>query len=131
MGASERDILPKAYVNLLLSRVARLTITSRVRPKHYELSIFNQEFGGSWSYQGIVNIHLDVKEAVQEITLNAHQLQIQKAVVGSQPASDISYDDKSQRVTLAFSTELPRGEDAILEMHFTGTCNNGMAGYYR
>jgi len=46
-------------------------------------------------------------------------------------ASAISYDEKSQRVTLAFPNGLPSSSAAQLVLRFSGTMNNVMAGFYR
>jgi len=45
-------------------------------------------------------------------------------------ASDISYDKKSERVTLKFPQEIAP-QDIVLSIHFTGTMNDAMAGFYR
>src|SRR5438477_399633 len=45
-------------------------------------------------------------------------------------ASGISYNEKSQRVTLHFPSDIPPS-NALLVIKFTGTMNNVMAGFYR
>lgn len=45
-------------------------------------------------------------------------------------ASAISYDTKSERVTLALAQELAPA-DVVLSINFTGTMNNAMSGFYR
>jgi aminopeptidase N len=45
-------------------------------------------------------------------------------------ATDITYDKKSERVTLKFAEELTPS-DVVLSINFTGTMNNAMAGFYR
>ena len=45
-------------------------------------------------------------------------------------ASEITYDQKSERVSLKFSQELAPSE-IVLSIDFTGTMNNAMAGFYR
>lgn len=45
-------------------------------------------------------------------------------------ATDITYDKKSERVTLKFAEELIPS-DVVLSINFTGTMNNAMAGFYR
>lgn len=86
-----------------------------------------------------MKIHVDIKEEVKEITLNTLQLTIQAASIAANhakteqtiKASDISYNEKSHRATLTFPTEIPQSEHAVLEIHFSGTVNNIMAGFYR
>lgn len=46
-------------------------------------------------------------------------------------ASDISYDEKSQRVTLSFTEELSSCPEAALQIIFSGIMNSNMAGFYR
>lgn len=46
-------------------------------------------------------------------------------------ASDISYDEKSQRATLAFSEDLSASSKPVLQIEYSGTMNNVMAGFYR
>jgi aminopeptidase N len=45
-------------------------------------------------------------------------------------ASDITYDKKSERVTLKFLDDLPQS-DIVVSISFTGTMNTSMAGFYR
>lgn len=46
-------------------------------------------------------------------------------------ASDISYDEGSQRATLTFSEELSVSSNSVLQIEYSGTMNNVMAGFYR
>ncbi|KAI9795929.1 MAG: hypothetical protein M1833_006577 [Piccolia ochrophora] len=122
MTTADRDVLPTS-----------------VKPTNYDISLYDLEFGGNFSYQGTVKIDVDVRNSTKEIVLNAHQLKILKVellVVQSKTqqnieVSDISYDEKSQRATLAFPTELPPSSKALLTVSFRGTMNNVMAGFYR
>lgn len=45
-------------------------------------------------------------------------------------ASEITYDEKSERVSLKFPQEVSPSE-VVLSINFTGTVNNAMAGFYR
>lgn len=79
-----------------------------------------------------MKIEVNIKTAVKEIVLNAHQLDVFAVhIVGGQQASSISYDKKSQRVILKFSEEIASTSKAVLQLSFTGTINNSMAGFYR
>ncbi|KKK19129.1 hypothetical protein P175DRAFT_0501595 [Aspergillus ochraceoroseus IBT 24754] len=119
MASGDRDILPSA-----------------VQPRHYDISLFDLQLGGSWSYKGIVKINSKVNNPTKEIVLNSKEIDVQQAVVlGSDgaelaKASDISYDQKSERVTFKFPEELPQS-DVVVSISFTGTMNNAMAGFYR
>ena len=80
-----------------------------------------------------MKIELNVIKPVKEITLNAYQLSIVSAeVIGGKSASSITYDEKSQRATLAFPEEVASGSNkAVLQIQYKGTMNSSMAGFYR
>ncbi|KAE9372132.1 aminopeptidase-like protein [Stipitochalara longipes BDJ] len=119
---NDRDILPDA-----------------VKPINYDISIYDIELGGNFTYQGTVNISSKVIQNSKEIILNSHELKIHSAEVllehtktqQTLRASDISYDASRQRVTLSFPEEIPLSEKAVLVIKFQGTINNDMAGFYR
>ncbi|GAB7354847.1 hypothetical protein MBLNU459_g5224t3 [Dothideomycetes sp. NU459] len=119
---ADRDILPDA-----------------VKPSHYKLSLFDLELGGGWSYQGKVDIDVEVKEETKEITLNAHLLKIHGAEIateqgkteGSLKAAKTTFDEKNQRVTFHFDQVIPQSHKAVLSVSFSGIMNNDMAGFYR
>jgi hypothetical protein len=110
-----------------------------VKPVNYDISIYDLELGGAFSYQGTVSILSRITKSTKEILLNSHQLKIHSAEVSlehtktqqSVKASDISYDAPRQRATLSFSEELPPSEKALIVIKFQGTMNNDMAGFYR
>jgi aminopeptidase N len=54
------------------------------------------------------------------------------AILGAEltKTSEITYDQKSERVTIRFPKELPQSE-LVVSISFTGTMNNAMAGFYR
>ncbi|KAI9813916.1 MAG: hypothetical protein M1832_006063 [Thelocarpon impressellum] len=122
MASADRDVLPNA-----------------VKPINYAISLYDIELGGAYSYNGTVKIDVEVRKGTKEVMLNAHQLKVQSVeflsaqgkTQHSVKASDISYDAKSQRVVLAFPDELPVASRALLDVRFSGTINNVMAGFYR
>ncbi|KAK3169927.1 hypothetical protein OEA41_009311 [Lepraria neglecta] len=115
MASKDRDVLPET-----------------VKPVHYAIELFDLELGGAFSYQGTVKIEVNIKKAVEEITLNTHQLDVSSAeIVGGKSASKISYDEKSQRTTLAFEKAVEASPIAVIHLKFSGTMNNRMAGFYR
>ncbi|KAL4938670.1 hypothetical protein BDV06DRAFT_225769 [Aspergillus oleicola] len=119
MASKDRDILPSA-----------------VKPKHYGISLFDLQLGGSWGYKGIVKISSTVNSSTKEVVLNSKEIEVQHAeILGTDGAelantSEITYDTKSERVTLKFPEELPQSE-VVVSISFTGTMNNAMAGFYR
>jgi aminopeptidase 2 len=44
---------------------------------------------------------------------------------------DVSYNESTQTTKIAFEKALPKGSKAQLQMKFTGTLNDKMAGFYR
>ncbi|KAL4915575.1 peptidase family M1-domain-containing protein [Aspergillus aurantiobrunneus] len=119
MASKDRDILP-----------------SLVKPGHYEISLFDLQLGGSWSYKGTVKISSKVTGPTKEVVLNSKDIEVHHAEVFGEhgaelaKASDIIYDQMSERVMLKFSEELPQS-DIIVSISFTGIMNNAMAGFYR
>ncbi|KZF20641.1 putative aminopeptidase [Xylona heveae TC161] len=122
MAGKDRDVLPDA-----------------VKPIHYAISLYDLELGGSFSYKGTVKIDTAIQKKTAEIVLNSLELKLHDAEVFTEHtktqhairASNISYDETSQRVRLEFPTELPTSSKAILVINFSGTMNNKMAGFYR
>lgn len=119
MEAKDRDILP-----------------SVVKPSHYGISLFDLQLGESWAYRGIVKINSKVSGPTTDVILNSKEIEVQHAELiaadGAElaKASEIIYDQKSERVTLRFPDELPQ-LDVVVSISFTGTMNNAMAGFYR
>ncbi|MCJ1377164.1 hypothetical protein MMC17_000256 [Xylographa soralifera] len=119
MATTDRDVLP-----------------SSVKPSNYDISLYDLELSGSYSYQGTVKIDLDCRKATKDIILNSLELQLHSAeIVGaeiaSQKAADISEDAKAQRATISFSDEIPAGSKFVLEIKYSGIMNDTMAGFSR
>lgn len=55
----------------------------RITPVHYDLSLYDLELGGSFTFRGTVTIELEVQSPVKEIILNAHQLQLETATLSN------------------------------------------------
>jgi len=108
-----------------------------IKPVNYELSLFNLEFGGKWSYDGLVKIASKVKQATNELVINTNELDIKGAEVLGQDGgaavtsmADVSYDKPNERATIKFSGDIPAG-DAVIAIKYQGSMNNSMAGFYR
>ncbi|KAK2629387.1 hypothetical protein QTJ16_000207 [Diplocarpon rosae] len=120
--ASDRDILP-----------------DNIRPLNYDISIYDIELGGAFSYTGTVKILSRIVRSSREIILNTHLLKIHSAEVSLEhrktqqafKSSAISYDVPRQRVSISFAEDLPASEEALIFITFEGTINNDMAGFYR
>ncbi|KAH6723326.1 aminopeptidase-like protein [Leptodontidium sp. MPI-SDFR-AT-0119] len=120
--ANDRDILP-----------------DNIKPINYDLSLYDIELGGAFSYQGTVSILSKIVKSSKEITLNAHLLKIHTVEISLEhtktqqtfKSSGISYDAPRQRTTISFTEDLPASEKALITIKFEGTINNDMAGFYR
>lgn len=55
----------------------------RAKPINYNISLYDLKFEGDFGYNGSVRIDLKVSKPIKEITLNANQLTIEKAVIES------------------------------------------------
>jgi len=118
----DRDVLPDA-----------------IKPINYDISIYDLELGGAFSYQGTVSILSKIIQSSKEIVLNAHQLKIHGVEVSLEhtktqqkfKSADISYDAPRQRTIISFEEDLPVSEKALVIIKFEGTMNNDMAGFYR
>ena len=81
---------------LLLHEVStKLTKPSRVKPISYSIELFDLELEGSFSYQGLVNIDVNLKSAITTLTLNANQLRIHSAVIGGKTIHGWSFNTRS------------------------------------
>ena len=112
------------------------TEISSVKPVNYDLSLYDLELGGAFTFQGTVKISVNIKAPTKQILLNSYQLKVNSAQITgngikSQDASKILYIEKSQRVSLDFAEELSIVEGAVLELQYSGVMNNDMAGFYR
>lgn len=58
-----------------------------IKPVHYDLSLFNLEFGGEWSFDGLVKIHSKVKSDTKELVINIKELQISSVEVSGSDGS--------------------------------------------
>ncbi|GIZ46634.1 hypothetical protein CKM354_000975300 [Cercospora kikuchii] len=120
--ASDRDIL-----------------SDHVKPINYAISLTDLAAGEPWTYQGKVDIEVEVKKSTSSITLNTHELKVHSAELvtdsgkhsSAVKATDISYDTKHQRCTFTFDQELAQSPKAVLSIAFEGVMNNHMAGFYR
>ncbi|MYG94654.1 MAG: M1 family metallopeptidase [Acidimicrobiia bacterium] len=84
----------------------------------------------SFTFTGEVSVDILVTEPVNRIMLNAAELKITSAKVGSSTISDIQYDPDHERVTLELADRL---EPCMSQLNlcFSGTLNENLHGFYR
>ena len=98
-----------------------------VVPKVYHLHLTpNFE---TFKFAGKVVIDVEVQSESSEIVMNAAELEIKSAKIGSQTA-EIKLDAEAEKLTLTFAEAIPVGKCAI-EIEFVGIHNDNMKGFYR
>ncbi|KAI5299773.1 hypothetical protein KEM55_001781, partial [Ascosphaera atra] len=107
-----------------------------IKPAHYNLSLYDLKFAGSWSYNGTVKVDCKVVEETDEIVLNTKEIEVHSAQItagdATLKASDISYDKLNERATFKFPSKItPAGADAKLVIDFSAKINDHMAGFSR
>jgi aminopeptidase N len=121
------------------ARLGRDVLPDDIKPINYNLSIYDLELGGSFTYQGTVSILAKILRSTNEIVLNSHQLIIHSAEVTIEQAksqqtfktSGIWFDVPRNRATISFQDALPVSDRALITLTFQGTMNNDMAGFSR
>jgi puromycin-sensitive aminopeptidase len=86
------------------------------------------------TFEGTVDIDVRVHEQVDEIVLNAAELDIRSAIVrppaGDPIAADVTLDEKEERARIELPGPLAKG-DATVSLTFTGVINDRLRGFYR
>ncbi|KAK3394717.1 aminopeptidase 2 [Podospora didyma] len=112
----------------------RELLPANVIPRHYHVTL-EPDFK-KLTFDGTVVIDLDVVDDSKSISLHTLDLDIHNAKVtsGGQTISSspaVSYDADTQATKFEFDNAVPKGSNAQLEIKFTGTLNDKMAGFYR
>jgi puromycin-sensitive aminopeptidase len=88
----------------------------------------------AFTFDGHEAVELEVAAPVREIVLNSIELDIDEAWVedaaGARWDATVTYDESTERATLALDRELPAGH-ATLHARFRGTLNDKLHGFYR
>jgi puromycin-sensitive aminopeptidase len=88
----------------------------------------------AFTFSGRVEIDVEITETVNELTLNAVELELGAATVSADGTSYRSLehrlDDTYETATFVFDRELPAGP-AIVEIAFDGILNDQLHGFYR
>lgn len=106
----------------------RLVLPDTVVPSHYELRIVPDS--RHLSFTGSVKIDLQVRQATQQIVLNAADLDFSKVrLSGVKAAPAVSYDAEQQTATLSFPSPVAAGRH-VLTIDYSGTINQNAAGLF-
>jgi puromycin-sensitive aminopeptidase len=100
-----------------------------VTPSHYDIRLeLDLE---TFAFTGAVGVDLEVHEPTDELVLNAAEVDIKSVTLSNGVSiTDISYDEPTERATLALESALDPGKYR-LEMEHTGTINDQLRGLYR
>jgi puromycin-sensitive aminopeptidase len=102
-----------------------------VLPRRYELTL-TPDLEAS-TFQGSVDIEVDVDSPTAEVVLNAIELEIDEAwavVDGQRLEASVRLDSVTERAHLTLSSELPPGP-ALVSLRFRGQLNDKLRGFYR
>ncbi len=107
-------------------------LSPNVIPKSYKLSLAPDLAAATFS--GEVTIAVNVKEATDEIVLNAIELEIQDALIaradGTSLSGKVTLDNDTQRAHIKVSGTVGKG-DWNITLRFTGILNDKLRGFYR
>lgn len=114
-----------------LKRVS-VRLSEYVAPKRYSIILFPNL--SKFTFDGEVEISLDLIKPTKEITLHAAELKITSAVLkyGSfeVESQSISYNGKLETATMLFEKTI-QVKEVKLKLRFTGVLNDKMRGFYR
>ncbi|KIW12561.1 hypothetical protein PV08_09838 [Exophiala spinifera] len=112
-------------------------LAQSIKPSNYQLSIFDIEFGGQWSYQGKAVIDAEATVSTNKIIVHSENLEVLRAEVKCgldyvlvQDASSILPSRDEKQVCLQF-TELVTKGPFRLHVSFRGQIDPDMTGFYR
>jgi puromycin-sensitive aminopeptidase len=103
-----------------------------VLPTRYDLHL--EPDLGTFTFEGRVSIEVGVIESVEEIVLNAAEIDLREATLRGGVAeiaiSEIGYDDEFARATLKLEKPAAPG-DYTLDISYSGLINDQLRGLYR
>jgi aminopeptidase N len=98
-----------------------------VTPSHYDITI--RPDAKAMRFTGSERIKITVEVPTKSITLNAADLDVTSAYIGTEAADLIKIDAVKQTVTLSFIEEIPAG-DHVLSLEFAGKINTSASGLF-
>ena len=112
--------------------LAAFKLPANVRPTAYELTLTPDL--SKFTFDGWVNIAIQVSSPTRSITLNAIELDISRAELVRPEAEpmrgSVAYDAASETATIGFPAEIGPGP-ATLSLTYAGVLNDRLRGFYR
>ena len=108
-------------------------LPSTIQPLKYDITLSPDL--AAFTFRGEETVDLRLTSSSPSITVNAADLEIQHAQLTLAdgtivPSQSISADAEFETVTFNFGRQIPEGT-ATLNIHFTGTLNDQLRGFYR
>ncbi|KAH3672366.1 hypothetical protein WICMUC_004277 [Wickerhamomyces mucosus] len=104
-------------------------LPKNVKPLRYDLTL--EPNFETFKFEGEVKIDLEVKEDSNQITVNSLEIDIHSVEAAGQRANTIEFDEDKQTALFTFENKFAKGTEIALDIKFTGTLNDNMAGFYR
>ncbi len=117
---------------MVKKQTSSVLLPAHIAPIHYNIYL-NPDLD-NFVFEGEETIDIDVKKADDSIILHCAEIEVLNAFaqVGKKQisAKRITYNKKSETVTIKLSQKLPKGKTKI-SLTFTGILNDKMRGFYR
>ncbi len=113
-----------------LKQKTSVRLSKHIVPKRYSITL--QPNLSEFTFEGVEEIALEVTRPAKKITLHAVELEIKSGEFADSKnkAKNISYDEKSETVTMLFDKPISKGNHK-LKLKFSGILNDKMRGFYR
>src|SRR5262249_50063818 len=103
-----------------------------VIPERYDMTL--EPDLRAFTFDGQETIEVTIQQTIDEIVLNAVELEIQSATLtnrsGGRRSGTVSYDEERERARIKLDQPAEAGKWS-LDLTFTGTLNDKLAGFYR
>lgn len=110
------------------SSTDRVLLQSDFKPRKYVVTL--QPDFTQFTFDGDVDISLEVTKPSDEITLHSLDIDIKAASISNAVMVSQTFDKDHETVTVKFSEEIPIGM-TNLKVQFKGCLNDNMCGFYR
>jgi aminopeptidase N len=128
MGSTPGLVALALLAAVLPASAQRLPTT--VRPIHYDLQ-FLVDISHA-RFEGTERIHVQIAEPTTRVVINAAELRVRDASIGSGAAAQeatVTLDERTEQATLTVPRRLARGEEDVY-IHYSGVLNDQLRGFY-